>query len=140
MLNLGASLLSHINTLLSLKALPDEAALQGYIRSAFKGIAVLVTGSVLLGVSISAAIYIAYEQMLSYGYNKLYVQIITVSMTLLLVAVCFVFADKWLSRRFCKKPDLINSIDNKVNYVKDITGETIRGFVEGLFYHSKDRS
>ena len=132
MLNIGAPLLSRISTLLAIKVLPDEAALHVYLRNAFKGVAMLITGSVVLGAAISASLYVIYDQLITVGYSKSSVLAITLGTAFFIVAICFYAANKWLSQRFAPKLAPKNIIDEKLDYIKDIATDTVTGFVEGL--------
>jgi len=139
MFNIGASLISSLSTILALKALPDEEALQCYMRNAFRGIFFLILGSVLLGATITAFIYIAYDQLISYGYNRTSVQIISISVALILVITSFILANKWLSGRLCVKEQSKSTIDEKIDHVKNFVSASIDGFIEGFFQKPKDR-
>lgn len=140
MLNLlGKSLISQLSTVVAMKALPDEVALHSYLRNVFKGIALLIAGSVLLGASIAACLYVAYDQLLSYGYNETTVIAITLGIAFALVGIFFYLADKWLSRRFRSNLHSKSIIDDKLDYIRDIAGEALNGFVEGLCERPKPR-
>jgi len=136
MFNISAALLTRLSTLIALKALPDEAALHAYMRKAFKGVAFLIIGSVLLGATISAALYVVYDQMLTYGYPRTETLAITMGSAVLLVIIFYAFASKWLSERFGERRKK-NIIDEKLDFIKDITCRSFEGFIEGMLTNYK---
>ncbi len=140
MLNISAFLLNRIGTMLALKALPDQAALHAYMRSMFKGIACLVVGSVLLGAAITASIYVVYDQMIAVGYERVNALFIAFGLAMILIIICFLLADKWLSERFGAARQVRSVIDQKLDHVRDVAGDTITGFIEGLLETNKQQS
>ncbi len=138
MFNIGVSLLNRLSTLYALKSLPDEAALQAYMRNTYKGIFFLILGAVLLGVSISLALYLAYNQLLDNGYSRIDTLAITIATELALVFLCFILANKYLSSKLCKRSQAKNQLDEKLYQIKDVAGGTITAFIEGLYSKPKE--
>jgi predicted ABC-type exoprotein transport system permease subunit len=137
MFNIGVGLLNSIGTVLGLKELPDEAALQAYIRNAFRGIFFLVLGTVLLGAFITACLYISYDELIYSGYAKTNAQIIILALVLVLAVISFILADIWISKKMCINIKSKGFLDEKIDYIKHIAGDSIVGFIEGLCNKSK---
>jgi predicted permease len=132
MFNIGVSLLNRISTLLTLKALPNEAALQTYMRCIFKGVFFLVLGSVLLGATIASALYVAYTQMISSGYSEISALATSFGTSLILLLISFILARKYLSQKLYVKLQPQGIVDEKLDYLRNIATESISGFMDGL--------
>ena len=132
MFNIVISILNRLSTILALKALPNEAVLEAYMRNVFRAIFFLILGSILVGAIIVALLYMAYDQMVNYGYPKLNAEIITIAIAFIIMIISFVQSCRFINSKSCKKVISTNIIDEKLDYIKDIASEAITGFIEGL--------
>jgi hypothetical protein len=137
MFNIGVTLLNRISAILALKTLPDEAALRAYMKNAFKGIFFTILGSIMLGATLSVALYILYDCLVYNGLGKMVAQVIVLTIGLISTIICFAFACKFLSNKCYIKPQPANIIDEKLEYFKNIIGGSINGFIEGLLNRPK---
>jgi low affinity Fe/Cu permease len=132
MFNIVISILNRLSTILALKALPNEAVLEAYMRNVFRAIFFLVLGSILVGAIIVALLCIVYDQMVNYGYSKLNAEIITIAIAFIIMVISFVQSCRCINNKSCKKVISTNIIDEKLDYIKDLASGTITGFIEGL--------
>jgi hypothetical protein len=125
--------------MLGLNELPDQAALQTYVSYVVRGLFFIVLGSVLLGLFISALLFIAYLHLVNSGYAEINVQVIILVIGLLLAIISFVIADMCINRKIKATYTPRNFIDEKFEYFKNVTIGAATGFMEGLFNNSKNR-
>lgn len=120
-----------------IQALPDEDALQVYLRAAYKGLAGVIIGSVLTGSAIAAGIAAAYNFMLESGWTTSQALGATAGFTLLLIIACFALASRWFVQLAGIKDDYsitkqhpkAHSLSGFVNHaVSDVAD----GFIEGF--------
>lgn len=118
-----------------IQALPDEDALQEYLRAAYRGLASVIIGSVLTGSAIAAGIAAAYNFLLETGWERSEALGATAGFTLLLIIACFAMASRWFVQ-FGNIKDELGKHETKAqslsNLVNNAVSDVAEGFVEGL--------
>lgn len=119
-----------------IQALPDEDALQTYLRAAYRGLASVIIGAVLTGSAIAAGIAAAYKFLLEDGYSEATALAATAGFTLALIIVCFAMANRWFLQLTNIKDDFAVTKTSKSysisNIVTNAMHDVADGFVEGL--------
>ncbi len=117
---------------LAASPLRENESLKEYMRKAFRGVAFLFAGSALVGAMLSFGLYLGYEQMLLAGYTKGNAMAVIFGTTLALALICFLLADRYIAGRMDEKQSNASLLDEKLDMIRDIAGDTINGFLEGF--------
>lgn len=131
------SLVRRVGIWAIVQALPDEAALRGYLRAAYLGVSVVVIGSVLAGAALAAGM-VAFYGFLDDRLPGFQAFIFTSGASILVILGCFYLAGHWFQKLLNIKQDM--SIFNDVG--KDVFSSAVNslaeGFLEGMVLPTRD--